>query len=66
MKSKELALKAIETLPEDVSIGKIKEELDFIEGVEAGFQQIKEGKSVSVSEARDAVDSWFSKSSFLN
>ena len=63
MNTKQLAIQAIESLPDDVGFQKIKEEIDLIEGVEAGFRQAEEGKSVTLEEARKAVDSWFSKSS---
>jgi len=53
MKSKEIALKTIEQLPEDASWEDIQERINFVAGVRKGLRQLDEGKGVPHDKVRE-------------
>ena len=55
---KEKVLKTIESLPMEFSIDELVERLIVLEKIEIGLQQVKEGKKVSIEEARKELDKW--------
>lgn len=58
MKSKEIALKTIEQLPEDASWEDIQERINFVAGVRKGLRQLDEGKGVPHDKVRDEFAEW--------
>jgi predicted transcriptional regulator len=58
MKSKEIALKTIEQLPEDASWEDIQERINFVAGVRKGLRQLDEGKGVPHDKVREEFAEW--------
>lgn len=52
MSNKQLALKAIQDLPEDTDFNQIMREIAFITGIEEAREEIDEGKGMNSSEAK--------------
>jgi len=46
MTTKEIALKTIEQLPDDVSWEEIQERINFVVGVREGLHELDEGKGI--------------------
>lgn len=59
MKSKEIALKTIEQLPEDASWEDIQERINFVAGVRKGLRELDEGKGVPHDKVREEFAEWF-------
>ncbi|MFO7850811.1 MAG: hypothetical protein R6V67_12725 [Spirochaetia bacterium] len=55
---KDSAIKAIQNLPEDASYEDIREKLYFMEKVEAGLKDIREGATISHEKARERIRRW--------
>ncbi|MCH7556439.1 MAG: hypothetical protein IIB56_03180 [Planctomycetes bacterium] len=58
MKSKEIALKTIEQLPEDASWEDIQERINFVAGVRKGLRELDEGKGVPHDKVREEFAEW--------
>ena len=58
MSTKELALKTIQELPEDVDWEEIKERIFFIAGVEKGLRELDEGEGISVDQVKEEMKGW--------
>jgi len=58
MTSKEIALKTIERLPEDVSWEDIQERINFIAAIRKGLRELDEGKGVSHDKVRQEFAEW--------
>ncbi len=58
MKSKEIALKTIEQLPEDASWEDIQERINFVAGVRKGLRELNEGKGVPHDKVREEFAEW--------
>jgi len=58
MISREIVKKSIENLPNEFSIDDLIEKLIFIEKVEEGRKQSREGKVVSHEEAKEIISKW--------
>ncbi len=58
MTSKEIALKTIERLPEDVSWEDIQERINFIAAIRKGLRELDEGKGVSHDKIRQEFTEW--------
>jgi len=58
MKSKEIALKTIEQLPEDASWEDIQERINFVAGVRKGLRQLDEEKGVPHDKVREEFAEW--------
>lgn len=52
---KKKALEAIQELPESFALEVLIERLIFIEKVEKGLEQVKEGKTVSLEELKNPI-----------
>ena len=61
MSTKEKAIEALRDLPEDVSWAEIEETIRFLAAVEKGCQEVKEGKTVSHAEVKDALAGWLTR-----
>jgi hypothetical protein len=58
MTTKELALEAIRTLPEDATLEDVFERLYVVLKIEKGLAQSKDGRTVSNEEARERLSKW--------
>ncbi|MCH8475655.1 MAG: hypothetical protein LAT55_10560 [Opitutales bacterium] len=61
MSTKELALKTIRELPENVDWEGIKERIFFISGVEKGLGELDEGRGVPLEKVMNEMKEWTSK-----
>ncbi|MFM6975339.1 MAG: hypothetical protein ACKOW2_00615 [Sphingobacteriaceae bacterium] len=57
---KEIVLASIADLPDEFSIDEVVDRLIFIEKVEKGLQEVKEGKTNSEEEAKAKLNRWLS------
>tara|TARA_R110002167_G_scaffold37739_1_gene118295 strand:- start:349 stop:534 length:186 start_codon:yes stop_codon:yes gene_type:complete len=60
MSTKELALKTIQNLPEDVEWEEIKERIFFISGVEKGLGELDQGKGIPIEKLKEELKGWIS------
>ena len=58
MSTKELALRTIQDLPEDVDWEEIKERIFFIAGVEKGLRELDQGKGIPVEKVKGELKGW--------
>jgi predicted transcriptional regulator len=58
MTSKEIALKTIERLPEDVSWEDIQERINFVAAIRKGLRELDEGKGISHDKVRQEFAEW--------
>ena len=61
MTTKEIALKAIEQLPENVSWEDIQERINFMVGVHKGLCEINEGKGIPHDKVKEEFADWLTK-----
>jgi predicted transcriptional regulator len=61
MTAKERVLNAIRQLPEDSTLGRIREEVEFIVAVDEGMEDIRAGRTVPLAEVNKKVEQWLSK-----
>jgi len=61
MSNRDIAIDLIQKLPENVSLHDIARELEFIAGVQEGFEQMERGEGVPADEVRKMVPSWITK-----
>ena len=61
MSDKQLALDAIERLPENASLDVIAERLDFLAAIRKGLDQIERGETISHDEVKRQLATWLSK-----
>lgn len=59
--TKQLALKAIKTMPDEATLEEIIERLHFIGQVNAGIRDADEGRTISHEEMKKRVRKWQSK-----
>jgi hypothetical protein len=58
MLSKDQVIKSIQELPNSFSIEELFDKIIFLEKLEKGRQQSKEGKTLSEAEARKRLEQW--------
>lgn len=58
MLTKEKVLQSIQDLPNEFSLDEIVEKLILLEKIEIGLQQVKEGKVVNHSTAKEKLKKW--------
>lgn len=58
MTNKQLVSNLVDRLPDDVSLLDIAREIEFIAGVEEGFDQIDRGEGVPIEEVEKMISSW--------
>lgn len=56
--TKEIVIDAINELPKEFELDLLVEKLLFIEKVEKGLKQVKNGETVSHEEVKKMVDGW--------
>ena len=60
MLTKSKLKKSINNLPESFTIDELIDQLIFIEKVEEGIKQSKEGKTISNEDVKNIIDKWSS------
>jgi predicted transcriptional regulator len=58
MTTKEKLIKAVEELPDDVSIEDVMERLLFLAKVEKGIEQADKGQTVSHDDVKEKMSKW--------
>jgi len=58
MTTKEIALKTIEQLPENVSWEDIQERINFVVGVHKGLRELDEGKGIPHDKVKEEFAEW--------
>ena len=58
MLSKSTVQKSIESLPQEFSIDELIEQLIFIEKVEEGLQQSRDGNVISHEDVKNVISKW--------
>jgi len=58
---KQQVMKMIETMPDEITIDDIMAELYFKMQVDAGLQELDEGKGIPHEEAKERLSQWLSK-----
>ena len=58
MTTKEIALKTIEQLPENVSWEDIQERINFVVGVYKGLRELDEGKGIPHDQVKEEFAEW--------
>ena len=61
MKTKEIAIKAIEELPDDATWEDIQERISFVAAVRRGLRQLDEGKGIPHDRVREGFAEWLTK-----
>ena len=61
MSTKELVLKTITDLPEDVSWAEIQERINFMAGIRKGFEEIEDGKGIPHEDLKRQFQSWITE-----
>lgn len=55
---KEKVLTTVHNLPDEFSLDELVEQLILLEKIETGLQQVKEGKTLTMEEARQKMQKW--------
>lgn len=58
MTQKELVLDAISGLPDDASLDEIADRVEFLAGIQKGFDQLDRGEGISHEEIKRQLASW--------
>ena len=61
MTTKEIALKTIEQLPENVSWEDIQERINFVVGVRKGLRELDEGKGIPHDKVKEEFAEWLTE-----
>ena len=61
MSNKEVVAHLLARLPEDVSLERIAQEIEFIAGVREGLDQLDRDEGVAVSVVEEMIASWPTK-----
>jgi predicted transcriptional regulator len=56
--TKEIAIRTIQTLPEDASWEDIQERINFVAGVRKGLRELDEGKGIPHDRVREEFAEW--------
>ena len=61
MSNKEVVTHLLTRLPEDVSLERIAQEIEFIAGVQEGLDELDRGEGVGLAEVEKMIASWTTK-----
>ncbi|AFY34021.1 hypothetical protein [Calothrix sp. PCC 7507] len=61
MSDKEAVIELVKRLPPDVSFHQIVQEIEFIAAIREGFEEIDQGKGISIAAVEKMIDSWTTK-----
>lgn len=59
MLKKEQVIAAVQNMPEDASVEEIVERILFINSVEEGLDDVRNGRTISHEEMKKTINSWF-------
>ena len=60
MKTKEVAIRSIQELPEDATWEDIQERINFVAGVHKGLRELDEGRGIPHERIREEFSEWLS------
>jgi predicted transcriptional regulator len=60
MKTKEVAIRSIQDLPEDATWEDIQERINFVAGVRKGLRELDEGRGIPHERIREEFSEWLS------
>jgi hypothetical protein len=60
MTTKEIAIHAIEELPEDATWDDVQERINFVVGVRKGLRELDDGKGIPHNRVREEFAQWLS------
>ncbi|MDX1940569.1 MAG: hypothetical protein SFU99_08455 [Saprospiraceae bacterium] len=58
MLTKEKVLETVQALPAEFSLDELVERLILLEKIQTGLQQVAEGKTKTMQEAKDTLQQW--------
>ena len=61
MTQKQLVLKAINDLPDDVPLSEIVERIEFLAAIQKGLDQLDQGAGIPHDEVKRQLASWLAK-----
>jgi len=61
MTQKQLALEAIEKMPDDVPLSEIVERVEFLAAIQKGLDQLDRGEGIPHDEIKRQLASWLAK-----
>jgi len=61
MTDKEMVQKTIREMPDDCSIDEIAERIEFLAGMQKGFDQLDRGESITHDEIKNQLAAWLTR-----
>jgi hypothetical protein len=61
MSNREIVLDLVNRLPEETSLHEIAREIEFIAGVNEGFEEIQSGHGVPIKDLRNLMQTWIAE-----
>ena len=61
MSNREIVLDLVNRLPEETSLHEIAREIEFIAGVNDGFDEIHDGKGIPIEDLRNLLQTWIAE-----
>jgi len=61
MSNREIVLDLVNRLPEETSLHEIAREIEFIAGVNEGFEEIQSGQGVPIQDLRHLTQTWIAE-----
>lgn len=61
MSNREIVLDLVNRLPEETSLHEIAREIEFIAGVNEGFEEIQSGKGIPIQDLRNLMQTWIAE-----
>lgn len=61
MSNREIVLDLVNRLPEGTSLHEIAREIEFIAGVNEGFDEIQDGKGIPIDDLRNLLQTWIAE-----
>lgn len=61
MSTKEIAIRTIQSLPDDATWDDIQERINFVAGVRKGLRELDEGKGIPHAQVKEDFEEWLSR-----
>lgn len=61
MSNKQIVAALLDRLPETMSLRDIAREIEFIAGVQEGFDELDRGEGIAIEEVQKMLPSWLTK-----
>jgi hypothetical protein len=61
MSNREIVLDLVNRLPEETSLHEIAREIEFIAGVNEGFEEIQSGQGIPIQGLRNLMQTWIAE-----